>query len=89
MSVLDNIAKILKRCLCSPILSAPFLLVIFVWQKALSPYISPACRFAPTCSEYSKQAFYRHGPIKGILLTAWRLLRCHPFNKGGIDPVPD
>jgi putative membrane protein insertion efficiency factor len=69
--------------------SAPFLLAIFVWQKAISPYISPACRFAPTCSEYSKQAFLRHGPIKGLLLTVWRLLRCHPLNKGGIDPVPD
>jgi putative membrane protein insertion efficiency factor len=71
------------------ILSWPFLMLIFVWQNALSPYISPACRFAPTCSEYSKQAFIRHGPIKGLLLTAWRLLRCHPLNKGGVDPVPD
>lgn len=45
------------------------------------------CRFHPTCSEYAVQAVSEHGIIKGTLLSAWRILRCNPFNQGGFDPV--
>ncbi|MGA7990195.1 MAG: membrane protein insertion efficiency factor YidD [Thermoanaerobaculia bacterium] len=48
----------------------------------------PACRFTPTCSEYARQAFLRHGLRRGLALTARRLARCHPFHAGGPDPVP-
>jgi putative membrane protein insertion efficiency factor len=46
------------------------------------------CRFYPSCSHYGYQAIYKYGVIKGGLMAAWRVLRCNPFNKGGIDPVP-
>ena len=47
-----------------------------------------ACRFTPTCSQYMLEALARHGAIKGLGLGVWRLLRCHPFARGGYDPVP-
>jgi len=46
------------------------------------------CRFHPTCSCYAREAIARHGPLKGMVLSGRRILRCHPFNEGGIDPVP-
>lgn len=46
------------------------------------------CKYYPTCSEYAMQALKTHGPIKGIILGTWRILRCNPFSKGGIDNVP-
>jgi putative membrane protein insertion efficiency factor len=49
--------------------------------------LSSVCRFTPTCSEYAKQAIVRHGIIRGSVLAAKRILRCHPWNKGGPDPV--
>jgi len=49
----------------------------------------PSCRFQPTCSNYAIEALNTHGVFKGILLSAWRLCRCHPFSKGGLDPVPE
>lgn len=59
-------------------------------------WISPAlhalnpggCRFVPTCSEYASVAIATHGPLRGVALAGWRLLRCHPFGRGGLDPVP-
>ena len=45
------------------------------------------CRFSPTCSQYGKEAINEHGVIKGGFMTAWRILRCNPFNEGGYDPV--
>lgn len=47
------------------------------------------CRFYPSCSEYACQAVIRFGPFNGLLLSLKRILRCHPFNPGGFDPVPD
>ena len=49
----------------------------------------PSCRFHPTCSNYAIEALNTHGVFKGVLLSVWRLCRCHPFSKGGIDLVPE
>jgi putative membrane protein insertion efficiency factor len=62
--------------------------LIRFYQLAISPFSPPSCRYIPTCSQYGYEAITKHGLIKGGLLTAKRLLRCHPFSKGGIDPVP-
>lgn len=58
------------------------------YKKYISPLLGDNCRFAPTCSVYAMQALEIHGACKGSLLAAWRILRCNPFGKGGIDPVP-
>jgi putative membrane protein insertion efficiency factor len=50
--------------------------------------LSSVCRFMPTCSEYAKQAIVRHGIIRGTVLGLKRIFRCHPWNSGGLDPVP-
>lgn len=62
--------------------------LLFLYKKLVSPFLPPACRFHPTCSEYAYGAVEVHGPLKGVLLAVWRLLRCHPFHPGGYDPVP-
>jgi uncharacterized protein len=64
-----------------------------LYRRWLSPAIhalSPGggCRFLPTCSEYAQTAIAIHGPMRGLALASWRLLRCHPFARGGLDPVP-
>jgi putative membrane protein insertion efficiency factor len=64
------------------------LATIHFYRAALSPLIGPACRFEPTCSVYAEQAITRFGFGKGILLTLHRILRCHPFARGGLDPLP-
>lgn len=55
------------------------------WRQARHPH--GYCRFTPTCSQYAIDAIYKYGPIKGLLKTSWRLLRCNPFSKGGYDPA--
>ena len=62
--------------------------ILSAYKKVLSPLLPPACRFEPTCSMYAKEALEKHGFVKGIGLTVRRLLRCHPFTRGGFDPVP-
>ncbi|MBR7164921.1 MAG: membrane protein insertion efficiency factor YidD [Clostridia bacterium] len=62
---------------------------ISLYQKFISPMIGPRCRFMPSCSHYSIEAYRKHGFFKGTVLTVWRILRCNPFGKGGYDPVPD
>ncbi|SER92983.1 membrane protein insertion efficiency factor YidD [Psychrobacillus sp. OK032] len=59
------------------------------YQKFISPLTPPSCRFYPTCSHYGVEAVQRHGAIKGGYLTIKRISKCHPFHKGGIDPVPE
>lgn len=61
---------------------------IIFYQRAISPHFPPVCRFRPTCSAYAIESIKKYGPIKGILLALRRILRCHPFHKGGYDPVP-
>lgn len=65
-----------------------FLGLIYVYQRFISPLTPPTCRFYPTCSEYTRQAIQYHGPFKGTWLGIRRILKCHPFHKGGFDPVP-
>ncbi|MFK4765880.1 membrane protein insertion efficiency factor YidD [Desulfobaculum sp. SPO524] len=64
------------------------ILLIRAYQRLISPLFPPTCRFVPTCSSYAIEALRRHGIFKGSLLALWRILRCHPFCKGGYDPVP-
>ncbi len=59
-----------------------------IYKRLVSPYLAPACRFHPGCSEYAVEAVEEHGAARGTFLAAQRLLRCHPFNPGGYDPVP-
>jgi putative membrane protein insertion efficiency factor len=62
--------------------------VIRLYQRWLSPALGPRCRFAPSCSHYAVEALRTHGVLRGGWLALRRLLRCHPFNPGGHDPVP-
>ncbi len=65
------------------------LLIIKFYRKFISPYKPRTCRFYPTCSQYSYEAISRYGAWRGGILAIKRILRCHPFNPGGYDPVPD
>jgi putative membrane protein insertion efficiency factor len=65
-----------------------FIGLIRAYQYTLSPLLGPACRFYPSCSEYAYQAIMRYGPLKGLFLAIKRILRCHPYHPGGVDPVP-
>ena len=60
--------------------------LIRVYQVHISPLKWPCCRFTPTCSQYGIEAIRKYGPIGGIWRTAWRILRCNPWCKGGHDP---
>lgn len=73
------ISKAIAFVLCLPIV---------FYQRCISPFTPASCRFTPTCSEYAKQALKKHGPIKGLGLAIWRILRCNPWGGSGYDPVP-
>lgn len=62
--------------------------LIYTYQRLLSPLLGNNCRFTPTCSNYAKQAIIRFGFVKGSWLASKRILKCHPLNAGGHDPVP-
>ncbi|MBO9572782.1 MAG: membrane protein insertion efficiency factor YidD [Chitinophagaceae bacterium] len=70
------------------ILSLPFIALIKLYQWLISPLLGPSCRFTPTCSNYSLQAFKKYGLFKGFWLTVKRVSRCHPWGGHGEDPVP-
>lgn len=57
------------------------------YKWALSPLLPAACRYVPSCSEYAMEAVERYGVLPGGIRAAWRVLRCHPFARGGYDPV--
>lgn len=63
--------------------------LIRIYQRGISPLLGPSCRFYPSCSHYAIEALQRFGLIKGSYLAIRRLLKCHPFHEGGIDPVPE
>lgn len=88
---------ILKRFLKNPVLCVRIiklalkkiiLLLIKFYQVCISPFLGKNCRFYPTCSAYTYEAIEIHGIIKGVYLGVKRILKCHPYNKGGYDPVP-
>lgn len=80
---------LLKQGWLLKIIKRFFILCIRFYQKFLSPLKGGAtCRYRPCCSQYALEAVEKHGPIKGMLLAVWRVLRCNPFSKGGYDPVP-
>ena len=76
--VLDKLDKVLT-CMC--------IYIVRFYRKYISPIKGPTCRFYPTCSQYSLEAFKKYGLIKGIFLTIKRVLKCHPFHPGGYDPL--
>ena len=65
-----------------------FLFLIRFYRRHISPLKQPCCRYIPTCSQYALEAIEKYGALKGSWLALRRLLRCHPFHKGGYDPVP-
>jgi len=82
----------LMRALAAAVPKACAAVLIFairLYQMFLSPLLPNSCRFYPSCSSYAMNAIAKFGPLKGSLLAGWRLLRCHPLNDGGFDPVPD
>ncbi|HZZ64730.1 MAG TPA: membrane protein insertion efficiency factor YidD [Candidatus Baltobacteraceae bacterium] len=71
------------------LISRVIVAVLGAYKRFVSPLLPPACRFYPSCSEYAMGAIAKHGPLRGGILAARRLARCHPFNPGGFDPVPE
>lgn len=63
------------------------LFLLSSYKTLLSPMLPPACRFVPSCSTYAREAIEKYGALRGSLMGARRLLRCHPFHPGGYDPV--
>ncbi|MCG7499289.1 membrane protein insertion efficiency factor YidD [Vibrio sp. Of7-15] len=76
--------------MASPISPFSWLIIGLVrfYKLAISPLLGPRCRYTPTCSTYAIEAIKMHGTIKGCWLSGKRLLKCHPLNDGGYDPVP-
>ena len=67
-----------------------FLLLLLIrgYRRAISPVLSPRCRFQPSCSAYAEEALHHHGVLRALGFIVWRVLRCQPFARGGFDPVP-
>ena len=78
--------RYLRRRVFKPFLRGICIKTICFYQKRLSRH---TCLYSPTCSEYTKRCINNWGVILGILLGFWRILRCNPFSKGGIDPAPE
>lgn len=77
--LLAGIARVLVLLLVAP---------IRLYQRFISPMTPATCKFHPTCSAYAVGSLTRHGPLKGLVLAAYRIVRCHPWQAGGLDPVP-
>ena len=65
------------------------ILLLKGYKRVVSPLLPPACRFYPSCSEYAVAAVAKHGVLRGGILAAKRLGKCHPLHPGGVDPVPE
>lgn len=65
-----------------------FLFLLGFYRRGLSPAVGPCCRFEPSCSAYAEEAIHMHGALRGLMLALWRVLRCQPFARAGLDPVP-
>ncbi|MCC2607212.1 membrane protein insertion efficiency factor YidD [Planctobacterium marinum] len=76
---MEKVDKALRRAL---------IMFIQLYQRLMSPILGQNCRFHPTCSQYSIMAIEEHGALKGSWLTIRRIIRCHPLNPGGFDPIP-
>ena len=83
MKDLKNVLRLLSKGM-----SLLLILPILFSQRFVTPFTPPSCRFTLTCSEYARQALMKHGPVKGLLLAVWRVLRCNPWGGSGYDPVP-
>jgi uncharacterized protein len=70
-------------------LTAILMAVIGAYQRWISPGLPRRCKYHPTCSAYAAEAIRELGPLRGAIVAGWRLLRCNPFSKGGIDDVCD
>ena len=79
-------ARYLRRRLFRPVLGGLCIRMICFYQKHLSRH---TCLYTPTCSEYTKRCINNFGTLVGILMGMWRILRCNPLSKGGIDPAPE
>ncbi|QIE59152.1 membrane protein insertion efficiency factor YidD [Rasiella rasia] len=71
------------------ILTYPFIFLVRVYQRAISPLFPSTCRYQPTCSQYTVEALQKHGLFKGGWLAVKRIGSCHPWGGSGYDPVPD
>jgi len=69
-------------------MTAAALAVLRWYKRSVSPLLPPSCRYTPTCSEYAMEAIEQHGLRRGMYLGVRRVLSCHPFARGGYDPVP-
>lgn len=78
-AIVNGISQLLVWILCLPII---------FYQRCISPFTPPSCRFTPTCSQYAKEALHKYGLVKGMALAVWRILRCNPWGGSGYDPVP-
>jgi putative membrane protein insertion efficiency factor len=69
-------------------LTVPLVWLIRIYQRTISPIFGQVCGYYPSCSAYGVTALERHGLVRGVALTAWRVLRCNPWSAGGVDHVP-
>ena len=83
MKDLKDVLRLLSKGM-----SLLLILPILFYQRFVTPFTPPSCRFTPPCSEYARQALLKHGPVKGLLLAVWQVLRCNPWGGSGYDPVP-
>lgn len=77
-----------RRRLLRDVSIAPFVVLISLYRRLISPLLPPRCRYYPSCSSYALTALRERGLVVGSLLAAWRIVRCNPWSLGGVDPVP-